>query len=73
VSRFCRCRLGADSLRANIGNARAAGLVGPFTCKLNIQQKDLGLSNRQYSIALTVTYIPYIVAELPLTLAMKKV
>ena len=47
--------------RTNIGNARPAGL-----------QRDLGLSNKQYSIALTVTYIPYIVAELPLTLALKK-
>ncbi len=34
-------------------------------------QSDLGLSNTQYSIALTVTYVPYIAAELPLTLAMK--
>lgn len=48
-------------LRTNIGNARPAGL-----------QRDLGLTNRQYSIALTVTYVPYIVAELPLTLALKK-
>ena len=47
---------------ANIGNARAAGL-----------QTDLGLTNRQYSIVLTVTYVPYIVAELPLTLAMRAV
>jgi hypothetical protein len=35
-------------------------------------QTDLKLSNTQYSIALTVTYVPYIVAELPLTLAIKK-
>ncbi|WWD06422.1 hypothetical protein V865_004512 [Kwoniella europaea PYCC6329] len=48
--------------RSNIGNAKAAGL-----------QTDLKLTNRQYSIALTVTYVPYIVAELPLTLAMKRV
>ena len=47
--------------RSNIGNARPAGL-----------QKDLGLTNRQYSIALTVTYVPYIAAELPLTLLMKR-
>lgn len=46
--------------RSNIGNARPAGL-----------QTDLGLTNTQYSIVLTVTYVPYIVAELPLTLAMK--
>ncbi|RSH90376.1 hypothetical protein EHS25_000981 [Saitozyma podzolica] len=48
--------------RSNIGNAKAAGL-----------QADLKLSNTQYSIALTVTYVPYIVAELPLTLAIKKI
>ncbi|BEJ10795.1 hypothetical protein CspHIS471_0102170 [Cutaneotrichosporon sp. HIS471] len=48
--------------RANIGNAKAAGLT-----------EDLGMTARQYSIALTVTYVPYIVAELPLTLAIKKV
>jgi hypothetical protein len=48
-------------VRTNIGNARPAGL-----------QRDLSLTNRQYSIALTVTYVPYIVAELPLTLALKK-
>lgn len=35
--------------------------------------EDLGINARQYSIALTVTYVPYIVAELPLTLAIKKV
>lgn len=46
--------------RSNIGNARPAGL-----------QADLGLTNTQYSIVLTVTYVPYIAAELPLTLAMK--
>lgn len=47
--------------RANIGNAKAAGLM-----------TDLKLTNRQYSIALTVTYVPYIVAELPLTLLIRK-
>ena len=47
--------------RSNIGNAKAAGL-----------QKDLGLTSHQYSVCLTVTYVPYIVAELPLTLLMKK-
>lgn len=35
--------------------------------------EDLKLTNRQYSIALTVTYVPYIVAELPLTLLIRKV
>jgi hypothetical protein len=51
----------ADEYRSNIGNAKAAGL-----------QTDLKLSNTQYSIALTVTYVPYTVAELPLTLAIRK-
>lgn len=48
--------------RANIGNAKAAGLM-----------EDLKLTNHQYSIALTVTYVPYIAAELPLTLLIRKV
>ncbi|KAL7422803.1 hypothetical protein Q5752_002099 [Cryptotrichosporon argae] len=48
--------------RSNIGNAKTAGLA-----------TDLHLSSRQYSIALTVTYVPYIVAELPVTLLMNKV
>ncbi|KLT42605.1 MFS general substrate transporter, partial [Cutaneotrichosporon oleaginosum] len=48
--------------RSNIGNAKAAGLM-----------EDLGINAKQYSIALTVTYVPYIAAELPLTLAIKKV
>ncbi|KAF9074595.1 major facilitator superfamily domain-containing protein [Rhodocollybia butyracea] len=48
--------------RTNIGNARVAGL-----------QKDLGMSNKQYSIALTVTYVPYIVSELPSNLLLKAV
>ncbi|KAF9459860.1 major facilitator superfamily domain-containing protein [Collybia nuda] len=46
--------------RSNIGNARVAGL-----------QKDLNMTNREYSIALTVTYVPYIVAELPSNLLLK--
>lgn len=48
--------------RSNIGNARVAGL-----------QKDLGMSNTQYSMALTVTYIPYIAAEMPSNLLLKTV
>ncbi|KAF8604714.1 MFS general substrate transporter [Ceratobasidium sp. AG-I] len=48
--------------RANIGNARVAGL-----------QKDLKMSNHQYSIVLTVTYVPYIACELPSNLLIKKV
>ncbi|KAG6808401.1 hypothetical protein H0H93_016981 [Arthromyces matolae] len=46
--------------RTNFANARVAGL-----------QKDLKMSNYQYSIALTVTYVPYIVAELPSNLILK--
>ncbi|KAF9041475.1 major facilitator superfamily domain-containing protein [Panaeolus papilionaceus] len=48
--------------RSNIGNARIAGL-----------QKDLKMTNKQYSIALTVTYVPYIIAELPSNLLLKAV
>jgi len=46
--------------RTNVSNARVAGL-----------QKDLKMSNKEYSIALTVTYVPYIVAELPSNLLLK--
>ncbi|KAJ7490999.1 major facilitator superfamily domain-containing protein [Mycena latifolia] len=46
--------------RTNIGNAKVAGL-----------QKDLKMTNQQYSIALTVTYVPYIAAELPSNLLLK--
>ncbi|RDB27444.1 hypothetical protein Hypma_004085 [Hypsizygus marmoreus] len=48
--------------RTNFGNARVAGL-----------QKDLNMTNKEYSIALTVTYVPYIVAELPSNLLLKTV
>ncbi|EEH21202.2 hypothetical protein PABG_03433 [Paracoccidioides brasiliensis Pb03] len=48
--------------RANIGNARVAGL-----------QKDLGINDTQYQTAITVTYVPYIVAELPSNLVIKKI
>ncbi|KAK2467198.1 hypothetical protein APHAL10511_000747 [Amanita phalloides] len=48
--------------RTNFGNARVAGL-----------QKDLKLTNHQYSVALTVTYVPYIFAELPSNLILKAV
>ncbi|KAF8068065.1 major facilitator superfamily domain-containing protein [Lyophyllum atratum] len=48
--------------RTNLGNARIAGL-----------QKDLKMTNNQYSMALTVTYIPYIIAELPSNLLLKTV
>ncbi|KAJ3910154.1 major facilitator superfamily domain-containing protein [Lentinula edodes] len=48
--------------RTNVGNARVAGL-----------QTGLKMTNKQYSIALTVTYVPYIVAELPSNLMLKAV
>lgn len=46
--------------RTNLGNARVAGL-----------QHDLKMNNHQYSVALTVTYVPYIVAEMPSNLLLK--
>jgi len=46
--------------RTNLGNARVAGL-----------QKDLHLTNAQYSMALTVTFIPYILSEIPSNLLLK--
>ncbi|KAJ6567140.1 major facilitator superfamily domain-containing protein [Mycena capillaripes] len=46
--------------RTNIGNAKVAGLL-----------KDLKMTPQQYSIALTVTYVPYIAAELPSNLLLK--
>jgi hypothetical protein len=48
--------------RANIGNARIAGL-----------QKDLKLTNYQFSVVLTCTYVLFIAAEIPMNLVMKKV
>ncbi|KAL2870537.1 putative MFS transporter [Aspergillus lucknowensis] len=48
--------------RANVGNARVAGL-----------DTDLNLSDYQYKIAITVTYVPYIAAELPSNLILKKI
>ncbi|KAI9370229.1 major facilitator superfamily domain-containing protein [Aspergillus egyptiacus] len=48
--------------RANVGNARVAGL-----------DTDLKLSDHEYKIAITVTYIPYILAELPSNLILKKI
>ncbi|KAJ3568327.1 hypothetical protein NP233_g5783 [Leucocoprinus birnbaumii] len=46
--------------RANIGNARVAGL-----------QKGLGLTDHQYQICVTVLYVPYIAAELPSNLLLR--
>ncbi|KAG6868027.1 hypothetical protein C0993_008227 [Termitomyces sp. T159_Od127] len=48
--------------RTNLGNARVAGL-----------QSDLKMNNYEYCVALTVTYVPYIVAELPSNLVLKAV
>lgn len=48
--------------RSNIGNARVAGL-----------QDDLSITDHQYSIALTITFIPYVIAELPINLVLKRV
>ncbi|KAH7913734.1 major facilitator superfamily domain-containing protein [Hygrophoropsis aurantiaca] len=46
--------------RSNIANARVAGM-----------QTELKMSNYQYSVALTVTYVPYIAAEFPSNLLLK--
>jgi len=48
--------------RANIGNARVAGL-----------QKDLHLTDKQYEIVVTILYVPYIVAELPSNLLLRRI
>ncbi|EIW85122.1 MFS general substrate transporter [Coniophora puteana RWD-64-598 SS2] len=48
--------------RSNVANARVAGL-----------QRGLNMSNTQYSIALTVTYVPYIIAEFPSNILLKRV
>ncbi|KAF9477431.1 MFS general substrate transporter [Pholiota conissans] len=48
--------------RANIGNARVAGL-----------QKGLHLSDHQYQIAVTITFVPYILSELPANLLLRKI
>ncbi|KAK0495821.1 major facilitator superfamily domain-containing protein [Armillaria luteobubalina] len=46
--------------RTNIGNARIAGL-----------QRDLQMTDKQYSIALTLTYVSNIFAELPSNLLLR--
>lgn len=43
-----------------MANARVAGM-----------QADLKMTNHDYSVALTVTYVPYIIAELPSNLLLK--
>ncbi|KAL0956920.1 hypothetical protein HGRIS_003024 [Hohenbuehelia grisea] len=46
--------------RTNLGNAQVAGL-----------QKDLKLTPHQYSVCLTITFVPYILIELPSNLLIK--
>ncbi|KAI5993258.1 major facilitator superfamily domain-containing protein [Pisolithus albus] len=46
--------------RANIGNARVAGM-----------QTALNISDYQYTVALTLTYVPYIAMDLPASLILK--
>ncbi|KAJ7472761.1 major facilitator superfamily domain-containing protein [Mycena latifolia] len=48
--------------RTNIGNARVAGL-----------QKELNMSNKEYTIALTLTYVGYVSSELPSNLVLKRI
>ncbi|KAI6045742.1 MFS general substrate transporter [Pisolithus marmoratus] len=48
--------------RSNVGNARVAGM-----------QTELNISNYQYTVALTLTYVPYIAMELPSNLILKRV
>ncbi|KZP07792.1 MFS general substrate transporter [Athelia psychrophila] len=48
--------------RANIGNAKIAGLT-----------KDLGLTTYQYEICVTALYVPYIASELPANLLLRKI
>lgn len=62
VPMMCALYLLAFLDRANIGNARVAGL-----------QADLSITDTQYQTAITVTYVPYIIAELPSNLVLKKV
>ncbi|CAI7633735.1 unnamed protein product [Penicillium viridicatum] len=47
--------------RANIGNAKIAGLV-----------EDLGMSGIQYNIALSLFFIPYVLLEVPSNILLKK-
>lgn len=58
---FLHSLVGDHLDRANIGNARAAGM-----------QTQLRLTNTEYSIALTVTYISFIFAEWPSVMFCKK-
>ncbi|KAI6013225.1 major facilitator superfamily domain-containing protein [Pisolithus marmoratus] len=48
--------------RSNVGNARVAGM-----------QTALNISDYQYSVVLTVTYVPYIAMDLPSNVILKRV
>ncbi|ORY90733.1 major facilitator superfamily domain-containing protein [Leucosporidium creatinivorum] len=48
--------------KANLGNARVAGL-----------QRDLGLSSTQWSLVLTALYPPYMFSEIPVNLMLKRI
>lgn len=48
--------------RANIGNARLAGL-----------ERDLGMHGYQYNILLSIFYISYILFELPANICCKAI
>lgn len=48
--------------RTNIGNARIAGM-----------QSDLGLTDQQFTLAIAIFYVPYILTELPSNLVLKKI
>ncbi|THH13188.1 hypothetical protein EW146_g7001 [Bondarzewia mesenterica] len=48
--------------RSNIGNARIAGL-----------QRNLKMTDHQYSVSLTVFYVPYVLMEIPMNLLLKRV
>ena len=54
TSRWYRLITKFATQRANIGNARLAGL-----------ERDLGLAGYDYNIILTCFYVPYIIFELP--------
>ncbi|PPQ82706.1 hypothetical protein CVT25_009403 [Psilocybe cyanescens] len=48
--------------RSNIGNARVAGL-----------QKGLHMTDHQYQVAVTITYVPYVLSEIPANLILRRV
>ncbi|KAH9917652.1 MFS general substrate transporter [Epithele typhae] len=48
--------------RSNIGNAKIAGL-----------QHDIGITTNQYSLALTIALIPYVLVEVPANIVMLRI